>query len=71
MRSAISWLHWSGNAFNISIMTFEWPGDFPNFISSIDDSTILAVITRAGPIEGSIWDNEVSSQGNSTLNRSW
>ena len=44
MRPAISWLQWSGEAFKISVMTFEGPGDFPNFILYINDSTILAVI---------------------------
>ena len=50
-------------------MIFEGPGDFPNFNFCIYDSNILAFINRAGPIEGSIWDKEVSSQGNSTLSR--
>ena len=44
MRPAISWLQRSGEAFKISVMTFDGPGDFPNFILYINDSTILAVI---------------------------
>ena len=56
MRSAISWLHWSGEASNIFGMMFKGLGDFPNFIFCIDDSTILADINGAGPTEGSAWD---------------
>ena len=50
MRSVISWLHWSGEAFNVSKMTFEGLSDYPKFIFFIDDSTIIAVINGAGPI---------------------
>ena len=50
MRSVISWLHWSGEAFNVSTMTFEGLCDYPKFIFFIDDSTIKAVINGAGPI---------------------
>ena len=59
MRSAISWLYWSGGDFNVSTMAFKMPGDFPNFIFRIDDSTTLAAVNGAGSIEGSTWDNEV------------
>ena len=53
MRSVISSLHWFGEAFNVSTMTFEGLSDFPKLVFCIDDSTI-ADINGARPIEGSI-----------------
>ena len=51
MRSVISWLHWSDEAFNVSTITLEGLSDFPNFIFCVyDSSTIVAVINGAGPI---------------------
>ena len=51
MRSVISWLHWSDEAFNVSTMTLEGLSDFPNFIFCVDDSSIIvAVINGAGTI---------------------
>ena len=51
MRSVISWLHWSDEAFNVSTMTLEGLSNFPDFIFCVyDSSTIVAVINGAGPI---------------------
>ena len=69
MRTAISWLHWSGETFDISTMIFKEPSDFPDFIFCTNDSTLSAVINGTELIECLIQDNEDSSQGSSTLSR--
>ena len=50
-------------------MIFEEPSGFPNFIFCTNDSILSAVINGTELTESLIQDNEVSSQGSSTLNR--
>ena len=54
MRSAISWIHWSGKAFNISAMILEGLCDFLDFIFCINEDIILPVVNGTEPVEGSV-----------------
>ena len=66
-RSAISLLHISEDAFNISVTTPEVPEAFLFFILQIDFTTISLVIRGGGPSTGSAVDRASFRQGNSII----